>query len=385
MIFGRTTQQWAAQKAIFTAEEIAQQPAVWHKTMERLASVRSELDRFISNVTAQPDYDVILTGAGTSEYVGNTLVSALHIPYNGHVFSFGTTDIVATPRAYLSPKKPTLLVSFARSGNSPESVGAVAAADTICENVWHLFITCNAEGALAKAAATRKNCFSIVLTPETNDRSFAMTSSFTGMYLAALIAFLPQQEDALCAVCNASKRFLESGYEKLKEISFPFERIVYLGTDVLKGVAQESALKMLELTGGKVAAIFDTPMGFRHGPKSIVNDRTLTVVYLSDETSTRRYEIDLLKELWRDKRGSTLLAVGNRKDETAETLCDVYLNFDSGMELKNALLALPYIGAAQCLALFRSLSLNITPDDPCPSGEVNRVVKGVTIYPVEGI
>ncbi len=386
MILGRTAPQWAAQKAGFTAEEIARQPAVWKKTAAQLVSIRPALEAFLANVTAKPDFDVILTGAGTSEYVGKALLATLHIPYNGHVFSFGTTDIVATPRAYLPEKKPTLLVSFARSGNSPESVGAVAAADAVCENIWHLFITCNAEGALAKAAETRKNCFSIVLAPETNDRGFAMTSSFTGMYLAALLAFLPRQETGLEAICAASEGFLGAGYEKLKKIVdvFPFERVVYLGTDVLKAVAQESALKMLELTGGRVATAFDTPMGFRHGPKSIVNDCTLTVVYLSDEPSTRRYETDLLKELWRDKKGSMLLTVGDRKDESTEALCDAYLNFDSGMKLDNALLAPLYVGAAQCLALFRSLSLGLTPDDPCPTGEVNRVVKGVTIYPVEG-
>ncbi|MEN6469983.1 MAG: SIS domain-containing protein [Clostridiaceae bacterium] len=386
MILGRTAPQWAAQRAGFTAEEIAQQPAVWKKTAAQIDAIRPKLDAFLANVTAKPDFDIVLAGAGTSEYVGKALLASLRIPYNGHVFAFGTTDIVATPRAYLSEDKPTLLVSFARSGNSPESVGAVAAADAVCKNIWHLFITCNAEGALAKAAETRKNCFSIVLAPETNDRGFAMTSSFTGMYLAALLAFLPQPKSALEAMCAASGRFLETGYETLERIvsGFPFERIVYLGTDVLKAVAQESALKMLELTGGKVTTAFDTPMGFRHGPKSIVNARTLTVVYLSGEPSTRRYELDLLKELWRDKRGGTLLAVGGRKDGNAEALCDAYLNFDSCMALNNALLAPLYVGAAQCLALFRSLSLGLTPDDPCPTGEVNRVVKGVTIYPVEG-
>ena len=122
----------------------------------------------------------------------------------GRVHAIGTTDIVASPELYISPAVTTLLVSFARSGNSPESVGAVKAAERISDKVQHLFITCNAEGELAKLAGEKENCFSIVLAPETNDRSFAMTSSFTSMYLAALIALTGDYEmDLYEAVSSA--------------------------------------------------------------------------------------------------------------------------------------------------------------------------------------
>lgn len=383
-MLGYTAEQLKEATAVFTAEEIAQQPATWRKTILQMRAIQSELRAFIGQVTAQPDFEVVLTGAGTSEYVGNALKPALYLPLGGHVQSFGTTDIVASPHTYLSPDKPTLLVSFARSGNSPESVGAVAAADSICENVRHLFITCNQDGALAKAAAGRDNCFSIVLTPETHDRSFAMTSSFTNMYLAAMLAFLPWEEDALEAACRATERFLTATAPALRTLidGFAFQRIVYLGTDVLRGIAQESALKILELTAGKVAALHDTPMGFRHGPKSIVDDSTLTVLYLSDLPETRRYEMDLLRELHRQKQGNRILAVSNGRDQEVAALCDCYIALESASALPNRLLALMYIVVAQCLGLYRSLSLGVTPDNPCPTGEVNRVVKGVTIYPM---
>lgn len=383
-MLGYTTQTLREKQAAFTAREIAQQPETWEKTIAQLSGIRPRLQKFIEQITTLPDYEVILTGAGTSEYVGNALKPALLLPLKGHVQSFGTTDIVASPHTYLSPEKPTLLVSFARSGNSPESVGAVQAADQVCGLVYHLFITCNKDGALAKAAETRSNCFSVVLTPETHDRGFAMTSSFTNMYLAALLAFLPEEESALPPVIQATQGFLEASAETLKTLpeAFPFDRIVYLGTDVLRGIAQESALKILELTAGKVAALHDTPMGFRHGPKSVVDPHTLIVVYLSDLPETRRYEMDLLRELFRDKKGNQIMAVSNGFDEEAKQLCDHYIAMESGVALPNRLLALMYITVAQCLALHRSLSLAITPDDPCPTGEVNRVVKGVTIYPM---
>ena len=371
-------------KAIYTATEICQQPMTWQKTIEQMAGLKEELSAFLAPVLDADDHVVILTGAGTSEYVGNALQPSLYLPLKGKVRSFGTTDIVASPHTYLSKETPTLLVSFARSGDSPESVGAVQAADAVCDNVRHLFITCNKDGALAKAAEERDNCFAIILTDETNDKSFAMTSSFTNMYLAALLTFLPKDAE-LEEVLKVTELFLaeHAFYLQYCLKDFDFDRIVYLGTDALKGIAQESALKMLELTAGAVATFYDSPVGFRHGPKAAVNDRTLTVVYLSDLPETRRYEMDLLKELARDRKGNKIIVISDREDEEAAKLADLYYAFLAGECLPNRLLALPYITAAQCLALFKSQALGITTDDPVPTGEVNRVVKGVTIYEVE--
>ena len=131
--------------------------------------------------------------------------------------SFGTTDIVATPENYLSQNKPTLLISFGRSGNSPESVGAVDVADEVCgNNVYHLFVTCNHEGALSKAAEKRDNAFAINLTPETHDQSFAMTSSFSNMMLATLLCFCLDNLDAVKAeledVITTAEKSLANDY-----------------------------------------------------------------------------------------------------------------------------------------------------------------------------
>lgn len=386
MILGIGKEKLNERKAIFTAEEIAQQPDVWRKTATLVESFRPGLDEFIAGVTEKGEYDIILTGAGTSEYVGMALQPALLRVHDGKVHSIGTTDIVASPTAYLSPERPTLLVSFARSGNSPESVGAVMAADTVCNDLRHLFITCNAEGELAKAAEERDNCFSIVLTPETNDRSFAMTSSFSGMYVAALLALAPSLTFETEAICGAAESFLGKGYEELSGFigENDFERIVYLGTDVLKGIARESSLKVLELTAGKMAAFWDTPMGFRHGPKSIVDDGTVTVVFISDDPYTRMYELDVLEELYRDKKNSKVIALYNIADERIDKNSDLAICAGMTEAVRtNRELALAYIVIAQSLAMLYSLKLGLTPDDPCPTGEVNRVVQGVTIYPLQ--
>ena len=372
--------------ATFTATEIHQQPDTWEKTCNQIRAMKDEIKTFMDKVLTQEDYDVIFTGAGTSEFVGNALYSYINRLCNYKAKSYGTTDITATPENYISPNKPTLLISFGRSGNSPESIGAVDSAEAVSNNLYHLFVTCNKNGALSKRAEKEANCLAINLTDETHDQSFAMTSSFSNMYLATLLCFSIDNLEETIAKVNSliekATELVDKRYVEMKEVvdSYNFNRIVYLGSNTLKGIAQESALKMLELTAGKVVTMYDTPLGFRHGPKSIVNDDTLTVVYLSDNAYTRQYELDLIKEMSSQRKGNKIMAVCNVPCVEAKELSDYYYCFDA--EAKDSVFnGLDYIVCAQLIALFKSLSLNITPDNPCPTGEVNRVVKGVTLYP----
>ena len=386
-IFNYTEEQMNAASSVFTIHEIYQQPATWRKTCAQLASCKEELQKFVDQVVKAADFDIVLTGAGTSEFVGNSLYHALNKKYNFKVKSYASTDIVPNPEDTLSRTKPTLLVNFGRSGNSPESVGSVEAAEVVCENLYHLFVTCNCEGALSKLADVKDNCFALNLTPETHDKSFAMTSSYSNIYLATYLALnLDRLEEITAAVekiCVAGENFLDNQYDVVAKIvnEFDFDRIVYLGNIALKGVAQESALKMLELTAGKVATMYDSQLGFRHGPKSIINDTTLTVAYLSDDAYRRQYELDLIKEMAGQRKGNKIAVVYNKACEGIEELADYTLQINVGCDMENIMLGLDFIMFAQTLAVMKSLSMGITPDNPCPTGEVNRVVKGVILYP----
>ena len=386
-IFNYSEEQMNAASSTFTIHEIYQQPATWRKTCAQLAACKDELQKFIDQVVKADDFDIVLTGAGTSEFVGNSLYHALNKKYDFKVKSYASTDIVPNPEDTLSRTKPTLLVNFGRSGNSPESVGNVEAAEVVCENIYHLFVTCNSEGALSKLADKHDNCFALNLTPETHDKSFAMTSSYSNMYLATYLALNLDRLDEITAavekICVSGEDFLNNNYEAVAKIvaDFDFDRIVYLGNIALKGVAQESALKMLELTAGKVATMYDSQLGFRHGPKSIINDSTLTVAYLSDDDYRRRYELDLIKEMAGQRKGNKIAVVYNKACAEAEELADYTVKFNVGEDMENIMLGLNFIMFAQTLAVMKSLSMGITPDNPCPTGEVNRVVKGVILYP----
>ena len=386
-IFNITEEEMKQTSSTNTLKEIYQQPTTWKKTLSQITESKDSIKAFIDQVIKCDDFDVILTGAGTSEFIGNSLYPYLNKELNNKVKSYGTTDIVASPENYLSKNKPTLLISFGRSGNSPESIGAVQAASAVCKKLYNLFITCNKNGALSKMADELDNCYAINLTDETHDQSFAMTSSFSNMYLAAYLCFnidkLSEKTTVINDICSSVENFLNSGYDVAKKIvdEYNFERIVYLGSNILKGISQESSLKMLELTAGKTVAVFDTPLGFRHGPKSIINDSTLTVVYVSDDKHTYKYELDLIKEISNQRKNNELVIVSNKPSDELAFLADYIIPYNIKSNINNAELGLAYITFAQTLAVLKSLSIGLTPDNPCPSGEVNRVVKGVTLYP----
>ncbi|MFV0479917.1 MAG: SIS domain-containing protein [Anaerorhabdus sp.] len=386
--FGYSESILKEMKGIFTAVEIDQQPQTWIETVSQIKKMKFELQEKMKIFLNQKDTQVIFMGAGTSEFVGRALASEINSKVLCNVQACGTTDMIVAPENYVDPTKETLIVSFGRSGNSPESIGAVEAADAISSSTTHLLITCNPNGAMAKRATVKENCCSICLSEKTHDQSFAMTSSFSNMYLAALMCFnldvIDVIEKEIKTIADYTENLLKNDYTKIEKMvnAFAFNRIVYLGAEGLKGISQESALKMLELTAGKVVTMFDTPMGFRHGPKSIVDDQTLTVVYLSENSYRRQYELDLIKEMSHQRKANKILVVGNKKCIDIEGLVDDVIQFELPLT-QSLLVGLPAICVAQLIALFKSISLGITPDNPCPTGEVNRVVQGVVLYPFE--
>lgn len=389
-IFNIENEKMRQTKSVHTFNEIYQQPNTWKKTCLLIQERRQEIQLFIDNVISKEDYDIILAGAGTSEFIGNALYSYLNKKLKYKVKSYATTDLVLAPENYITKDRPTLMISFGRSGNSPESMGAIDVVERINSNVYHIFITCNKDGQLSKRAKHNPHCLALNLTEETHDKGFAMTSSFTNMYLAMYLCFnldrLEKVMEEVTHVITAGQQFLDIQFEKVKDIvdTYDFNRIVYLGSDVFKGMAQESSLKMLELTAGKVVILYDTPLGFRHGPKSIINDSTLIVMYINGDAYTRKYEMDLLKEMHAERKGNKVVALMTKNDvEEVVDFVDHHITFELDKMQDNAIRGIAYILFAQLLATYKSLSFDITPDNPCPTGEVNRVVQGVTIYPMK--
>lgn len=365
---------------LWTAREIAQQPVMLRETQALLAERREEIEAFLAPLLAKPDLRIILTGAGTSAFIGECLAPVLSTRLRRRVESIPTTDLVCAPNLYFEAQTPTVLVSFGRSGNSPESVAAVELADRLVEDLRHLVITCNPDGALAGHGRGARG-LTVQLPEATHDRSFAMTSSFSSMTYAALALFsgVEAMGERVEAIARAMQGAIADHTGMMRALAEEgYERVVYLGSHIFQGLARESGLKLLELTNGALVTMFDSPLGFRHGPKTIVNDRTLIVVFFSNNAYTRSYDLDLLYELRGDGDAARVVAitaqdgVGLAKDDEIAI---------QGLEAADdADLLFPFIVAPQIFAFFQSLRLGLRPDKPNTSGTVNRVVQGVRIH-----
>ena len=371
--------------AEITTREIYQQPQVWQTAFENYKAQADEIAAFLNNIDEKYDYiKVILTGAGTSAYVGETLLPYFRKIYDERKWNFNaiaTTDVVANPLAYLHKEVPTILVSFARSGNSPESVAAVDLAKDIVEELYQITITCAAEGKLAQQAHGDERNLLLLQPAPSNDAGFAMTSSFTSMMLTALLVFaktdLVTKEEKISALIALSQEMLDSAAAIQKMVSLDCNRVIYLGAGPFFGLAHEAQLKILELTAGQVATMYESPIGFRHGPKSLVNEETVVVVFSSTDTYTKLYDLDLVREVAGDEIARKVILLTDQK-ENLENVEQVILS--SQYLVDDVYRVFPYIVYGQLFALLTALKVNNRPDTPSPTGTVNRVVQGVIIH-----
>ncbi len=367
-----------------TSAEIAQQPRVWRELGDLLSAAGDEIDAFLRPLLARPDLRIVLTGAGSSAFAGELLAPALALALRRRVDPVATTTIVSSPAAVFVEDAPTLLVSFARSGDSPESVAAVRLADAQLGEVWHLLVCCNAEGELARTFADDDRALVLPIPAATHDAGFAMTSSFTSMVLACWSALTGTGavRDAVDRLARAAEGLLGAAGDVAALADRRPGRVVYLGSGALTGMARESALKLLELTAGDVLAYHESPLGFRHGPKALLTEDTLVVVLRSGDAYTSRYDDDIVAELTRELGPDQVVVLGTRALPDALSDAVGWSWVAEGLEdLDDAQVAVVHAVFAQLLALRSSVARGLTPDNPFPSGEVNRVVQGVTLHP----
>lgn len=370
----------------YTYKEIRQQPDTWVKEYDNILSSKDSICAFLSRYAGN-GYEVIFTGAGTSAYIGDMLAFLFHDLKFSSYRAVPTTDIVTHCASFLYPGKKVLLVSFARSGNSPESVAAVNLVNKSGAEVAHIFITCNAEGHLAKIASGSDNTLLLLLPPETDDVSLAMTSSFSTMAMACLMAFnaggIEAHKEYVANAAGTLRAAMEKYEAAIEAVAAKdFHRAVFLGSGALKGIAEESHLKLQELTDGAVMCTFDSFLGFRHGPKAVVKNDALLVYLLSDDLHVRKYEIDLIRQINAGNKVAAQILVASEpvKIEGIDFDAEIIINPDSlpTGDYGNV----SYVFVAQMLGCFKSIAYGLSPDAPSKSGNIHRVVEGVTIYDI---
>src|SRR5690349_121885 len=122
--------------ALWTAREIEQQPEMLRQTQSLLSAQKDAIEAFLKPLLDRKAR-IILTGAGTSAFIGECLAPALAARLKTRVEAIPTTDLACAPQLYFETDTPTLLVSFGRSGNSPESVAAAQLADRFVIDLHH--------------------------------------------------------------------------------------------------------------------------------------------------------------------------------------------------------------------------------------------------------
>ena len=368
-MFHLSTEALIAKDAKHTVPEIANQPRVWLEALSYYEQHKSQITDFLTKITDKHagNVRILLTGAGSSQYAGGMVADYLNVQRPDlHFIPVATTDVVASPSTYLIDA-PTVLVSFARSGNSPESVATVELAEQLITNLYKISFTCAPQGRLALLGADDDKHL-VLLQPEgSNDQAFAMTSSLTSMMLSCLLVFDSIADEHKAKIVKQVSSYATQTVDQVARIQAvvdkPFKRLVYLGSGGLKTLAQEACLKALELTAGQIPTLYDSPLGFRHGPKSFVDDTTLVCVLISNDPHTAKYDRDIVAELQADGIAQHVEAI--------ELV---------GSDLPDSYLGLAHLIFAQTLATLTALKLGNSPDNPSPTGTVNRVVKGVTIH-----
>lgn len=397
-----------AAKSFETAREIAEQPYAWSEANAELDRRRTRIGEWLEPQLDEPRLRIVLCGAGSSAFIGQILAPRLGAKLRRRVEAIATTDLVASPATYLGEGDPTLMVSFSRSGDSPESVASIDLANRMGGECRHLVLTCNREGHLARFAAANPDMLCVELPERACDRGFAMTGSLTSMLVSCAGIFTPDP-DQLERARRTSRFVIDKLAARARALAqMRFERLVVLGAGCLSATAREACLKVLELTNGGVVPISDTPLGFRHGPKCAIDGATCVVMLISGDEYTARYDLDLLREVVSDARAGRIAVIHGRSERsqpgsdcagpahpfTPDTLArleaagrtEMVSVAPSSMGGNEApcddfWLSLPYLVFCQMLAFFRARESGVRVDDPCPTGEVNRVVQGVTIHP----
>ncbi len=334
---------------------------------------------------------IVLTGSGSSQYAGECVAPALcrdlgmpvDVRGGGALLLGGTASVAG---------EPALLVSLARSGESPESAAAVHRVLETEPLTKHLILTCNSRGRLARQFADDPRVRVISLSDEVHDRSLVMTSSFTNLaFSARFLGFLnrPEEYASLASRLDfAARRLLTQWPDRLSNfVSGDVERMVFLGDGCRFGAAREAALKLLEMTGGKIATMAETYLGLRHGPMCYINERTLVVCFLSSDPLIQAYERDLIAEMDAKRLGARKLVVG--MEDAGASLAkgsDLAVSYETpGRVFEDSDLALLDVMIGQILGFHRCREEGLRPDCPSEEGVISRVVGEFRIHVADGV
>jgi tagatose-6-phosphate ketose/aldose isomerase len=372
-----------------TPAEIAQQPDAWLSTFEFFRRKQAEIAEFLSlaGLDASPELrpTVFLIGAGTSDYIGQSLAYLLRKQWQCDVIAVPSTDLLTHRDELLLPEKEYLWLSFSRSGDSPEGVAVLESARKSRPDIHHLVISCNAAGRMICESSDSPRVLGVCLDDAVNDRGLAMTSSFSNMVIfgqcLAHANSLVRYEEVLSQLVEAGRNFLPVAADCASTLAKgAYTKACFVGSGPLRAVAKESALKLLELTAGKTLTMSESVLGLRHGPMAAMDEETLFVCFLSGNRRVQQYERDLLNEIGKKALVRSRVVVAGSEISSSDSFAEYYLTGNLSSAIGDDYRPALDVIFGQLLGLFFSLRWSLRPDCPSPNGAISRVVQHINIH-----
>jgi tagatose-6-phosphate ketose/aldose isomerase len=377
-----------ARGLLFTPREIAQQPETWEMTLRIFQEHGDRIRCFLDSVGLRDALEqrpiVMLIGAGTSDYVGQALELLLRQKWGCEVSAVASTDLLPNLEEYVVPNRRYLWISFSRSGDSPEGIAVLEQAIQLYPGIAHLVVTCNAQARMVEICEEAERAYTVVLDDAVNDRSLAMTSSFTNMIVMgqclANAWSIEEYAGIMERLVRAGHALLSRAAEEAERIaSRGFSRVCLVGTGALASVAKESALKVLEMTAGQVQTMSETVLGLRHGPMAALDTQTLFLCFVSGGERRAKYASDLLREIGQKGIVGERIAVGPASAQAQiAPYCDSYIALNE--DIADAYRPVVDVIFGQLLGLYCSVAHELKPDSPSPGGVISRVVHKFRIY-----
>ncbi len=372
----------------YTCKEMVNQPYLWHEGVKIIEKNRNRIKKFIDEIKSIRSLKIYLVGAGSSAKAAALVENYIRKVTGLDVYSVSSTNLITQPDNYIFQDYPVLLVSFGSSGNTTEGLEAVELFKERCSKLYQMLVICSNKGEIVGKYSNQEDVLYVPIPEGTKGRSMAATGEFTLLIQYALMMFdidsLEYYADMFKNAETDAEHFFQNDIYKVHSIANKkYDVIAALGSNALTALASEMCLKIGELSSGLQSTQFHPILEFRHGPKLIMNSKSLVSFFISSDPHTMKYEIDMLKECSENKRNSTIAAVSMDYNEEIDENCDYYFYFNRNRfkYRDDSHIVFQYSLYLQSLAILKSVDLCVSPDNLSSSGGfVNKVAQGVKIY-----
>lgn len=386
-ILGIEEKQLEKLEAYNTVVEMARQPELWLEGLKIIGEYKNKIEAFLEKLHTVEKLKIFLVGAGSSAKAASIVQNYIKRITKKEVEAIPSTALITHPDNYILDDSPVLLVSFGGSGNTTEGLEAVKLIKERSKEVYQILIICSPKGEIIRRYGSDENTLYVPVPERTKGKSLAATGEFTLLIQYALMIFDIKRynyyADMFNNIYEDAKEFLEEKIYKVHAVSNKeYETIVPLGSSILSALASEMCLKIGELSTGIQSTETHSILEFRHGPKLIMNSKSLISFFFSNDSHAIKYEIDMLKECFKNKINSTIIGISMNFIREIDENCDYYFYFNKNnfRYLDDSHIVFQYSLYLQSFAILNAIKLKSLPDKIDNSGLVNKVAEGVIIY-----